>query len=169
MQLLLLLLHTVYALPDSFFSLVIDAGSKGTRMLIYEVKGSNENDGSFNTTVMPKCIAVKAVHHGLSFFALEPERIKPILDELIDFAKHHLSDLKSRWSSYPIYLKGTAGLRDLLPKLRDGVMSEVQHVLERSGFYFHKRQATVISGEEEAAFAWLTLNTIRQSMALQVT
>ena len=161
-----LFLPLLYALPGSFYALVIDAGSKGTRMLIFEVTGSSEHDGAFNTTTIPKVVAVKAVHHGLSYFALEPERVRPILEELLTFAEDHLSKFNPLWKSYPVYLKGTAGLRDLQPQLRDAVMAEVQHLLEKSTFFFHKRQATVISGEEEAAFAWLTLNTVRNSMAL---
>jgi len=143
-----------HAAPSLSHAIVIDAGSKGTRILIFDC----------NSSSVPSVLGIKSLHPGLSFFALEPEKLRPILTELVEYAHETLEAMKDEWYKFPIYLKGTAGLRDLLPYRRDAVMDEVQTVLAQSRFYFTKRQATVISGEEEAAFAWLTLNTIRNSL-----
>jgi apyrase len=143
-----------------FFSLVFDAGSKGTRFIIFKF----DKDGFLESRVkIPEFYAEKVIHKDLSFFALKPEGIRPILDQLIDFGKSELEDFKEYWKFYPIYLKGTAGLRDLIPEKRDIVMTEVAKVLEESPFYFKMRQATVISGEQEAAFSWLTVNTYKNT------
>jgi len=144
---------------DPSHAMVVDAGSKGTRLLIFAINGT-----SWGAETVPKVVAVKSVHPGISFFALEPEKLRGLLQELLEFAEKHLRVKRKYWKTFPIYLKGTAGMRDLLPARRDAVMDQVQQVLATSSFFFHKRQATVISGEEEAAFAWLTLNTHRSSL-----
>ena len=145
-----------------FHTLVIDAGSKGTRLLIFRFNAAslNRTEELTNASV----VAIHATRPGLSFFGLTPEKVQPVLGELIDKAKESLTNFKSFWPTFPIYLKGTAGLRDLIPVHRDAVMFNVEEVLSTSGFWFRKRLSTVISGEQEAAFGWLALNMQRGSL-----
>ena len=146
-----------------FHALVIDAGSKGTRLLVFrfDAQSLNRTDELTHATV----VAVHATRPGLSFFGLTPEKVQPLLHGLVDKAKESLRHLQSYWSTFPIYLKGTAGLRDLIPLRRDAVMYNVEQVLSESGFWFKKRMSTVISGEQEAAFGWLALNLQRGSLS----
>ena len=139
---------------ESFFALVVDAGSKGSRMLIFEFS----RDSLMSDLAVPKIYALKSIHPGISSFALNPSNVEAALQSLIDFAVHKLEAFEHMFAYYPLYLLGTAGVRDLLPVKRDAVMFFIDKVLSASPFSFHTKQATVISGEAEAAFAWLTLN-----------
>ena len=145
-----------------FFALVIDAGSKGSRILVFKFETKALNQSAL---AIPQTIGTKVVRPGLSSFALNPEDLKPTLSTLIDYARATLSGREQYFRYYPIYLKGTAGLRDLIPIRRDEVMWNVKQVLADSPFSFHDRQATVISGESEGSFAWLTVNIMRNSLS----
>jgi Golgi nucleoside diphosphatase len=80
------------------------------------------------------------------------------LDPLIEFAKTELAAFADEWHSYPIFLKATAGMRELPLEARERIMTQVRQYLSSNTscpFLFqHNEQARVIAGEEEAAYAW---------------
>ncbi|KAJ1629628.1 nucleoside phosphatase family-domain-containing protein [Pavlovales sp. CCMP2436] len=57
----------------------------------------------------------------------------------------------------PVYFLATAGMRLLEPALQQGVLGAVERLLADS--HFHGANARILSGEEEALFDWLTVNT----------
>ena len=143
-----------------FYSIVIDAGSKGSRVIIF--KWQPETSLPRKTIQIPIQVAAKAVNPGLAAFALNATVVKDPLKELIDFAVDVLEPLSSVYDLIPVYLKATAGLRDLIPTARDGIMREtIQFISGYSPFYFKPDHALVISGEEEGAYGWLTVNALK--------
>lgn len=142
-----------------FYSMVIDAGSKGSRLVIF--KWQPETTLPRETIQRPITVGMKSVNPGLASSALDPETVRAPLKELIDFAIDSLDLLKPVFHLIPLYLKATAGLRDLIPSARDSVMHEtVAYLSEYSPFKFNSKQALVISGEEEGAYAWLAVNSL---------
>lgn len=82
--------------------------------------------------------------------------IPAALAPLVDFAKEILKDYEKDWKRFPIYLKATAGMRQLSYEDREAVLAAVRDYLgdpETCPFYFQFDHARVISGEEVRAFA----------------
>ena len=154
-------LSFAHAVADKwFYSIVIDAGSKGSRVIIF--KWQPETSLPRKTIQIPIQVAAKAVNPGLAAFALDPTSVKDPMKEIIDFAVDVLEPLSSVYDLIPVYLKATAGLRDLIPTARDAIMREtINFISNYSPFYFKPDQALVISGEEEGAYGWLTVNALK--------
>ncbi|CAN0437084.1 unnamed protein product, partial [Ectocarpus sp. 8 AP-2014] len=97
------------------------------------------------------------------------------LSPLVDFAKEILKDYEEDWERFPIYLKATAGVRQLPYGDREALLSAVRDFLgnpETCPFYFRFDHARVISGEErlraflqagssEGIYGWAAVNFLR--------
>lgn len=143
-----------------FYSIVIDAGSKGSRLILF--KWQPETTAPRKHIQIPITVGSKSVNPGIAASALDPQSVKQPLKELIDFAVDTLKPLESVFHLIPLYLKATAGMRDLIPSARDAVMGETIAFLSNySPFYFDASRALVISGEEEGAYAWLSINALK--------
>lgn len=90
-----------------------------------------------------------------------------MLEPMVQFAKDVLTDHEKNWEKFPIYLKATAGMRELSYKDREAILAVVREYLgnpETCPFFFTFDQARVISGEEVwglamvVAFAFVGLN-----------
>jgi GDA1/CD39 (nucleoside phosphatase) family len=167
---------------DTEHGLMIDAGSQGTRIHVYE----------FDARLLKHRHQVKQVVKGqlLSFPLTDSRwtaRLKPGLDvfafieddderneavgiylePLVDFAQTVLQDKEDYWSVFPIYLKATGGLRSLPRPLRIRLMHSVRHVLMNrtfNPFQYEKEYARVISGEEEAIYGWTAVNFVKGAL-----
>jgi Golgi nucleoside diphosphatase len=99
---------------------------------------------------------------GISTFAHNPKGVGAALVPLIAFAKTQLASLEDQWSTFPIYLKATAGMRELPLNQRMPIMLSIRAFLANATnnpFLFDNLEmARVISGEEEAAYAWAGVN-----------
>jgi len=99
---------------------------------------------------------------GISTFAQNPEGVGAALTPLIAFAKKELAGLEKQWSTFPIFLKATAGMRELPLSERMPIMLNIRAFLANkttNPFLFDNvEMARVISGEEEAAYAWAGVN-----------
>ena len=143
------------------YSIVIDAGSKGSRLVIF--KWQPETTLPRKRIQIPITVGSKSVNPGLAGSALDPGSVKGPLKELIDFAVETLKPLAKAHHLIPLYLKATAGMRDLTPKARDDVMGTTVGFLSNySPFDFKPSHALVISGEEEGAYAWLAVNALKE-------
>jgi apyrase len=158
---LIALLTTTKADPKPwFYSIVIDAGSKGSRLIIF--KWQPDPQSSRKRILVPTTVGMKSVNPGLAAFALEPTGVKNSLKGLIDFATETLKPLALAHHLIPLYLKATAGMRDLIPTARDAVMqSTIDFLSNYSPFNFDSTHSLVISGEEEGAYAWLSVNALK--------
>lgn len=73
------------------------------------------------------------------------------LAPLLEFAKEILKDYEEDWKRFPIFLKATAGMRQLSYTDREAVLAAVRDYLgnpETCPFFFQFDHARVISGEE---------------------
>ena len=155
----------IAATKQWFYSIVIDAGSKGSRLVIF--KWQPETSLPRKKIQIPITVGMKAVNPGLAASALDPISVKEPLKELLDFAIETLKPLESVYGYIPLYIKATAGVRDLIPSARDAVMNEAISFLSNySPFYFRPSQALVISGEEEGAYAWLAVNALKGQLGV---
>lgn len=123
------------------FGIVIDGGSTGSRIHVFEYhvrNGAPEfdfgKDGLASMRVMP----------GLSSFAEDPEGAGGSLEELVNFARERVP--KEHWGKTEIRLMATAGLRLVEGKVQERILESCRKVLRLSGFKFHHDWVSVISG-----------------------
>lgn len=168
--------------PDTFHAMMIDAGSQGTRLHIYE---------------FPERLLYhrKEITHALNGYKLTlpttnsrwTNRLRPGLDSLasiqddddlekamedylaplLEFTKSVLGDKTDDWHRYPIYLKATGGLRTLPTQDRIRIIAKVRqlfHDRKFNPFQFRDERARVLSGEEEAIYGWTAVNYIKGTL-----
>lgn len=133
------------------FAVIIDAGSTGSRVLAYEfhlgyLDGRLVLDGEIFKELKP----------GLSSFADKPHDGAGTIVALMNEAKAFIP--KSLWSSTPIVLKATAGLRLLDPVKADNILNSVREVIGKSGFLVGDNAVEIMDGTDEGIFSWFTVN-----------
>jgi len=149
--------------PEAFsYIAMIDAGSSGCRAHVYRYGVLGHEAGPLY--VLPKHDSLK-VKPGLSSFKSSPSQAGPSLEGLITFLKSKVP--VDQWATTPIYLKATAGLRLVTDAERQAILSSVRQYLADktvSPFAFHSGDAEVISGIEEGAFGWISVNYLKQTI-----
>lgn len=133
----------------STWSVVIDAGSMGTRVNIFRYDGwtSQLRDIAGAAQIwVPR-------EPGIGAFRGNASGLRASLQPLIDVAVATVPGALR--SSTPLVLQAT-GLRLLPPKEVEALLGEVHRVLEPYGF--EDAGAHVLDGEEEGECEWLTVN-----------
>ncbi|NXO72074.1 ENTP5 diphosphohydrolase, partial [Phainopepla nitens] len=133
----------INARANTFYGIMFDAGSTGTRIHIYTfVQKSPEKlpevEGEIFESVKP----------GLSAYADQPEKgaesVKTLLDMAIDAVPPHL------WKKTPVVLKATAGLRLLSEEKAQALLSEVvKELFEESPFLVPEDSVGIMDGSHE--------------------
>ncbi|KAM4634123.1 ectonucleoside triphosphate diphosphohydrolase 2 [Polymixia lowei] len=144
--------------PGSMYGIVLDAGSSHTAMYIYKWPADKQN-GTGVVTQHREC-HVKG--GGISSYAgLKGEAgqsLKSCLDQAvrdIPKARHYLT---------PIYLGATAGMRLLnisRPEQSSKILQEVGHTIQ--SYPFNYRGAAILTGKEEGAYGWVTVNYLLEN------
>ncbi|KAK6185008.1 hypothetical protein SNE40_007339 [Patella caerulea] len=152
--------------PDKEFDygIVMDAGSSHTSLYIYKWDGAKYKQTAEASQTGETC---KAPGKGISSYAANPEGLSDGLRHCLDFAKTTIPG--DKWSSSPVYLGATAGMRllnEVNSSQSSAVLIEVRKTIQEYPFNFTDpdRQARIISGEEEGTFSWITSNYISKSL-----
>lgn len=159
--LLLVLPTTVLEKPPEYeYGIVLDAGSSHTSMYIYKWPADKQN-GTGIVTQHDEC-DVKGP--GISSYAGHPGGAAKSLEECLQQAVQSVP--KAKHSKTPLYLGATAGMR-LLEKAN---VSESQRVLKEVGtklksYPFNFKGSTILSGQEEGAYGWVTVNYLLENFA----
>ncbi|XP_014087972.2 nucleoside diphosphate phosphatase ENTPD5 isoform X1 [Bactrocera oleae] len=133
------------------FAVIIDAGSTGSRVLAYKF------DRSFidNKLVLSEEL-FKERKPGLSSFAENPSQGAHSIKLLLDDAKVFVP--KEKWSTTPLVLKATAGLRLLPQHKAKNLLNAVRELFEKSGFSVETDAVEIMDGTDEGIFSWFTVN-----------
>lgn len=150
----------INAKTKTFYGIMFDAGSTGTRIHIYTfVQKSPE--------ILPELEGeiFESVKPGLSAYADQPEKgaesVKRLLDMAIDAVPPHL------WKKTPVVLKATAGLRLLSEEKAQALLSEVKEVFEESPFLVPEDSVSIMDGSYEGILAWITVNFLTGQLSGQ--
>jgi apyrase len=135
------------------FGIVIDCGSTGTRVHVFEYQITN---GAPKFDFSNKGLVSMRVNPGLSDYAEDTDGAGESLDELVEFGKKRIP--KEHWSNSEVRLMATAGLRMLEAGVQDRILESCRKVLRLSGFIFRDDWASVISGSDEGIYAWVVAN-----------
>lgn len=149
-----LLLFTVSvfakALTTTQYTLIIDAGSTGSRLHLFQYKTGGEIpevQSLFSEKVKP----------GLSSFESNPQAAgaslkKPLDDVLLELKKQQIDPKVVTLSIF-----GTAGMRLLPVEKQDAIYNNVSLFLEKN-YPFPQNTIDTLPGNLEGLFGWLTVN-----------
>ncbi|KRY59438.1 Nucleoside-diphosphatase uda-1 [Trichinella britovi] len=166
-----------------FYTMIIDAGSTGTRLEIFEFS-HNPSNPSIPFKLQKELFVER--NPGLSSYSSVPKDAAAVVADLMEEAK--LAIPKCLWKHSPVALRATAGFR-LLPEetvkiILQEIMSlmicildciffnswhymcfckccsalQIETVLRDSPFLTGEDPATVLDGTDEGIFGWFTLN-----------
>ncbi|XWS37513.1 hypothetical protein CRYUN_Cryun19dG0049200 [Craigia yunnanensis] len=157
-------------LESSYYTVVVDCGSTGTRVNVFEwEKRGLVSQGlpylvhSYpdNSTKSP--LWKKSCHYhcmqtepGLNQFVGNASGVKASLEPLILWAEHRVPH--ERHGDTPIIILATAGLRRLVAKDARQVLDDVEVVVREHSFVYTKNWIRVLTGKEEAYYGWVALN-----------
>ncbi|XP_013862516.1 ectonucleoside triphosphate diphosphohydrolase 1 isoform X2 [Austrofundulus limnaeus] len=148
------------------YGIVLDAGSSHTALYIYEWPAEKDN----NTGRVEQKYSCKVKGKGISSYANTPEKAGESLNECMQESVKQVP--KERHHETPLYLGATAGMRLLNLEnslASDKVFQAVEKALQ--GFPFSFQGARILSGQEEGAFGWVTVNYLddRLKQGLETT
>lgn len=135
------------------YYLIIDAGSSGSRLRMYTGVG-----GSLTPlTPRPEDVEDFETDPGLSDYADNPSEAGPSLRVLLQAAKRYIPE-EAQASSH-LWVKATAGMRIVDPTILRLVFDAVdKYLLDHADNPFRFVASEVLGGEEEAVFAFLSVN-----------
>ncbi|KAM9482771.1 ectonucleoside triphosphate diphosphohydrolase 8 isoform 1-T1 [Clarias gariepinus] len=135
------------------YGMVFDAGSSHTALFMYQWPGNKEN----NTGIVSQTLTCDVKGGGISSYVSNPPDAGQSLKECLDIATATIP--ASQQKTTPMYLGATAGMRLLSLQnvtLSDQIMDEVTKTMKSYPFDF--RGARIITGMEEGAYGWITIN-----------
>ncbi|KAK2912104.1 hypothetical protein Q8A67_004237 [Cirrhinus molitorella] len=144
--------------PEFMYGIVLDAGSSHTAMFIYKWPADKQN----GTGIVSQHSECHAEGGGISSYAGNKGGAASSLQKCLEKAMKEIP--QSRHKLTPLYLGATAGMRLLnisKPKESDEVLKEVADKLKTYPFNF--RGATILSGQEEGAYGWVTVNYLLEN------
>uniref|UniRef100_A0A8D3D411 Ectonucleoside triphosphate diphosphohydrolase 2 n=1 Tax=Scophthalmus maximus TaxID=52904 RepID=A0A8D3D411_SCOMX len=140
------------------YGIVLDAGSSHTALYIYKWPADKQN-GTGVVTQHSEC-HVKG--GGISSYAGQQGAAGRSLEACLDQAVEDVP--KERHRLTPVYLGATAGMRLLQissPEQAVQILQEVGHKIQ--SYPFNYQDATVLSGQEEGAYGWVTVNYLLEN------
>lgn len=167
---------------NTVHALIIDAGSTGSRMHVYEfaprileTRRQVDEAVSGNRLSFPGTESrwTERLRPGLNAFApIEDDdelyaAVADYLSPLLEFAQSVLHSKQAMFEIFPIYLKATGGMRTLPSRDRQRLMGVVRSLFQNNTFCpfrFEEEFARVISGEEEAIYGWAGVNFLMGSL-----
>ena len=158
--LLLLIVSSIVSSSNELSQVVVlDAGSSGTRIHIYNFNWEDHVPRIDKTQIEEQ---TKKIRPGLSTLSdsndMEIEKsVVNSFTSLFNFAKTCVS-IAAR-SKTPVILKATAGMRLVPPRKASKIMNAARNFLVDSEFLFLEADwASIIAGSEEAGLAWIASN-----------
>lgn len=158
------------ASKGSYYTVVVDCGSTGTRVNVYEwvSVGKSERglphllhtylDNSTKSSVWKSSCKYHCMQTepGLDKFVSNSSGIRASLEPLIIWAEQMVPSEKH--SKTPIFILATAGLRRLAIEDANQVLEDVEAFVKEHAFLHKKGWIRVLSGKEEAYYGWVALN-----------
>lgn len=151
------------------YGIVIDAGSHGSRIHVYSwASRVQDNRRPLSGPVtFPKELFSVSLSPGISSMAdTDPSATGDVcIAPLVQAAQRGLQQhgiSQDKWGTFPVYLKATAGMRNMDALSRSRIMNSIRRYLSNktlTPFAFHWDWARVIAGEEEGVYGWLAVNS----------
>ncbi|KAG6415948.1 hypothetical protein SASPL_123368 [Salvia splendens] len=166
----LLFLYSNWSGGRSKFYVVLDCGSTGTRVYVYEASVNHQKDDNLPIVLKSLPDSFKRKSRSQSGRAYNRMETEPGFDKLV----HNVSGLKKaikpliRWAEKQIpekshkttslFLYATAGVRRLPNSDSDWLLNSAWSILKSSPFLCKKEWVKTLTGMEEAYYGWIALN-----------
>ncbi|KAK6123525.1 hypothetical protein DH2020_042732 [Rehmannia glutinosa] len=153
---------------STYFTVVLDCGSTGSRVNVFEWVIGNESKVHGNLPVLLRsypdnvnkssgcqyhCMQTEP---GLHNFVNDEFGVRASLQPLIRYAEQWVP--LGKRSATPIFVLATAGMRRLVAKDADQILNNVKYIVQDHGFLYRTSWVRVLSGKEEAYYGWVALN-----------
>lgn len=142
------------------YGAIIDAGSTGSRVLAFAFHKSYLN----GRLVLDDELFVER-KPGLS--SLTPDKGADQISQLLDEARKFIP--QEYWSSTPLALKATAGLRLLGPSQSEEILNAIRDLFSKSGFSTTENAVEIMDGTDEGIFSWFTVNYLSNRLTSKNT
>lgn len=153
-----------------YFTVVVDCGSTGTRVNVYEwgINGGRNGDlpnllhsypnesaknGLWKNGCEYHCMQTEP---GLDKFVGNYSGVRTSLVPLLRWAERMIPN--ERHEDTPVFVLATAGLRRLVVEDGKTVLEDVERVVKEHSFKWRRDWIRVLSGREEAYYGWVALN-----------
>ncbi|GLT77533.1 hypothetical protein SLA2020_491050 [Shorea laevis] len=157
-------------LERSYFTVVVDCGSTGTRVNVYEWerRGFDILDLPILVRSLPDNLTKsplwkKSCHYhcvqtepGLHQFVGNATGVRASLEPLILWAEQWVP--RERHRDTPIFILATAGLRRLTIEDSTWILDDIEDIVTNRTFMYKRSWIRILSGKEEAYYGWLALN-----------
>ncbi|XP_062116197.1 probable apyrase 7 [Humulus lupulus] len=154
----------------SYYTVVVDCGSTGTRVNVYEwvEKDANKmelpsllhsypdnltNGSLLKTSCKYHCMQTEP---GLDKFVGNSSGVRASLEPLITWSEKIVPF--ERHKDTPIFVLATAGLRRLAIEESRQVLEDAETIVKEHSFSYKRSWIRVLSGKEEAYYGWVALN-----------
>ncbi|XP_016423169.1 ectonucleoside triphosphate diphosphohydrolase 3-like [Sinocyclocheilus rhinocerous] len=141
------------------YGIVLDAGSSRTTVYLYEWPAEKEN----NTGVVRENTKCQVEGPGISDLGKNEDQDKKTWKSLKNCMAKITEAIPSyRHNSTPVFLGATAGMRLLHMKdeeTSNAILKDIKNYLSSLPFNF--QNASIISGQEEGLYGWITVNYLK--------
>lgn len=155
---------------ELYYTVVVDCGSTGTRIDVYEwtlgMKDGSElpvllrsfPNNSTKSPLRKKSCSYHCMQTqpGLDKFVGNISAVRASLKPLIEWAEQEIP--VERHAITPIFVLSTAGLRRLANEDAERILEDIEAVVKEHSFMYQKSWIRVLSGIEEAYYGWVALN-----------
>ncbi|KAL4574997.1 hypothetical protein LXL04_021837 [Taraxacum kok-saghyz] len=162
-------LYSNWSKNSTRFFVVLDCGSTGTRVYIYQASINHQKNQ--NLPILLKSIPDnnpkpnsqtgraynrKETEPGLNKLLNNVTGLTHAINPLLTWAEKHIP--KNAIKSTSLFLYATAGVRRLPVADSDSLMTNAWLIIKNSSFICKREWVKIISGTEEAFYGWIALN-----------
>ncbi|XP_059625326.1 probable apyrase 7 [Cornus florida] len=153
----------------SKFYVVLDCGSTGTRVYVYEASVNDKKDGSLPISLssLPGPQRKHSLQRGRAYNRMETEPgfdklvhnktgLRGVIKPLIKWAEKQIPE--DAHKTTVLFLYATAGVRRLPISDSEWLLNNAWSILKNSPFLCQRQWVKILSGMEEAYYGWIALN-----------
>lgn len=158
-------------LNDKHYQIVVDAGSSGSRIYLYQVLEEEnspiihviQNINNNNQKIDSFKISGGIANYATQLNQLDTKFIEPFSNYVNSFCKNHIIE-NSNCYNLPIHILSTAGMR-LLPESQKTIINNyIITKLKNIGFNNKQNEVTTITGWQEGLYSWLDINYLNNNL-----
>lgn len=162
-------LYSLWSGGTSKYYVVLDCGSTGTRVYIYQASVAHKKNGNLPIVLTsysggfrkPKGQSGRAYNRmetepGLDKLVRNSTGLKAAIKPLLRWAEKQIPENSHKTTS--LFLYATAGVRRLPTPDSDWLLNHAWSILRSSSFMSEREWVKIITGMEEAYYGWIALN-----------